>query len=146
MTRDELRQITLKFTDAFNRDDLDGVMAWFAEDAVYDEFHGVRHEGKEAIRAAFEPMFAGKFGKVRFEEEDLFLDAERWQGDDFLVLRAHHGGALRAPGAASICCMWRAAGSSPSTPTPRRRARSSRPAPPECRRKPASAGADELLE
>ena len=76
MTRDELKQITLQFTDAFNRDDLDGVMAWFAEDAVYDEFHGARHEGKEAIRAAFEPMFAGKFGKVRFEEEDLFLDPE----------------------------------------------------------------------
>lgn len=76
MTRDELKEITLKFTDAFNRDDLDSVMAWFAEDAVYDEFHGVRHEGKEAIRAAFEPMFAGKFGKVRFEEEDLFLDPE----------------------------------------------------------------------
>ena len=76
MTRDELKEITLKFTDAFNRDDLDGVMAWFAEDAVYDEFHGVRHEGKEAIRAAFEPMFAGQFGKVRFEEEDLFLDPE----------------------------------------------------------------------
>ncbi len=76
MTRDELKDITLKFTDAFNRDDLDGVMAWFAEDAVYDEFHGARHEGREAIRAAFEPMFAGKFGKVRFEEEDLFLDPE----------------------------------------------------------------------
>lgn len=76
MTRDELKQITLQFTDAFNRDDLDGVMAWFAEDAVYDEFHGARHEGKEAIRTAFEPMFAGKFGKVRFEEEDLFLDPE----------------------------------------------------------------------
>ena len=76
MTRDELKQFTLRFTDAFNRDDLDGVMAWFAEDAVYDEFHGARHEGREAIRAAFEPMFAGKFGKVRFEEEDLFLDPE----------------------------------------------------------------------
>ena len=76
MTRDELRTITLRFTDAFNRGDLDGVMAWFAEDAVYDEFHGARHEGKDAIRAAFEPMFAGKFGEVRFEEEDLFLDPE----------------------------------------------------------------------
>ncbi|MCY4230732.1 MAG: nuclear transport factor 2 family protein [Alphaproteobacteria bacterium] len=76
MTRDELKDITFRFTAAFNRDDLDGVMAWFADDAVYDEFNGVRHEGKEAIRAAFEPMFAGKFGKIRFEEEDLFLDPE----------------------------------------------------------------------
>ena len=34
-------------------------MGFFAEDAVYDEFHGARHEGREAIRAAFEPQFRG---------------------------------------------------------------------------------------
>ncbi len=75
-TRARLEAWTLEFTDAFNRDDLEGVMAWFAEDAVYDEFHGGRHEGKAAIRAAFEPQFAGQFGTIRFNREDLILDAE----------------------------------------------------------------------
>ncbi len=76
MTRVELRELVLEFTDAFNREDLDGVMAYMAEDALYDEFSGHRAEGAAAIRKAFEPQFAGKFGTMRFREEDLIVDAE----------------------------------------------------------------------
>ncbi|MDP6953628.1 MAG: nuclear transport factor 2 family protein [Alphaproteobacteria bacterium] len=76
MTRAELKALVLAFTDAFNRDDLDGVMAHMAEDAVYDEFNGHRAEGAAAIRKAFEPQFAGEFGVMRFREEDLIVDAE----------------------------------------------------------------------
>ena len=64
------------FTEAFNREDLDGVMAYMAEDAVYDEFNGARSEGKAAIRAAFEPQFRGDFGTIRFQPDDLILDPE----------------------------------------------------------------------
>ena len=70
-----LRELTIRFTDAFNRDDLPGVMAMMAEDAVYEEFTGTVSRGKAAIRAAFEPQFRGDYGKVRFETEDLFADA-----------------------------------------------------------------------
>ena len=70
-----LRALTIRFTDAFNRDDLDGVMAMMAEDAVYEEFTGVINRGKASIRAAFVPQFRGDFGKMRFEAEDLFVDA-----------------------------------------------------------------------
>mgnify|MGYP001411400661 CR=1 FL=1 len=76
LSRAELERWVLDFTDAFNREDLDAVMAYFADDSFYDEFHGTRHHGKEAIRAAFAPQFEGAFGKVRFEEEDYFLDVE----------------------------------------------------------------------
>jgi len=31
-----------RFTLAFNENDLDGVMEWFAEDSVYDQFDGTR--------------------------------------------------------------------------------------------------------
>ena len=55
MDKQSLEDVAIRFTDAFNRDDLDGVMSFFAEDAVYDEVHGARHEGQDAIRAAFEP-------------------------------------------------------------------------------------------
>ena len=75
MTRDEIERLTLDFTAAFNRDDLDGVMAYFAEDGIYDEFNGTRATGRAAIRAAFAPQFAGAFGQVRFHQEDLFVDA-----------------------------------------------------------------------
>lgn len=70
-----LRELTIRFTDAFNRDDLAGVMAMMAEDAVYEEFTGTVSRGKPAIRAAFEPQFRGDHGKIRFETEDLFADA-----------------------------------------------------------------------
>jgi uncharacterized protein (TIGR02246 family) len=74
LDRATLRDLTIRFTDAFNRDDLDGVLALMAEDAVYEEFTGRVHRGSAAIRAAFTPQFRGDYGKMRFETEDLFAD------------------------------------------------------------------------
>ena len=74
-TRAGLEDIVVRFTDAFNRMDLDGVMAFMAEDAVYDEFNGTRSRGKAAIRDAFVPQFRGDYGKMQFHTEDLFVDA-----------------------------------------------------------------------
>ena len=74
--RSQLRDLVVQFTDAFNRDDLNGVMAYFADDAIYDEFNGTRSVGKAAIRAAFAPQFRGDFGTIRFLTEDLFVDAD----------------------------------------------------------------------
>ena len=52
-------------SEAFNANDIDAVMSFFAEDAIFDhavgpEVHGVRFEGAEAIRV----VFAGLFEKV----------------------------------------------------------------------------------
>lgn len=71
---DELTRLTLDFTEAFNRNDLDGVMSYFAEDAVYDEFDGNAARGLSAIRKAFAPQFEGAFGRMQFIQEDLFVD------------------------------------------------------------------------
>ena len=80
VTHAELADLVVRFTDAFNREDLDGVMAFFADDGVYDEFDGQRRVGKAAIRAAFEPQFRGDFGRMRFVTEDLFVDPESGKG------------------------------------------------------------------
>jgi ketosteroid isomerase-like protein len=74
-THAELTELVIRFTDAFNREDLDAVMAFIADDAVYDQFNGARAEGKAAIRAAFVPQFRGDYGTMRFVTEDLFVDA-----------------------------------------------------------------------
>ena len=71
----DLRELTIRFTDAFNRDDLEAVMALLADDAIYDQFNGARAVGKAAIREAFVPQFRGDFGTIRFLTEDLFVDA-----------------------------------------------------------------------
>ena len=75
MDRATLEALVVRFTEAFNQNDLDGVMALMAEDAVYEEFTGTINRGRAAIRAAFVPQFRGDFGKMRFETEDLFVDA-----------------------------------------------------------------------
>lgn len=54
-----------KIGDAFNANDIDAVMRFFAPDAVFDhaagpETYGVRFEGTDAIRN----VFAGLFEKV----------------------------------------------------------------------------------
>jgi uncharacterized protein (TIGR02246 family) len=76
MDRQYLLDLTTRFMNAFNRNDLDTVMSFFADDAVYDEFNGKRNEGKAAIRAAFTPQFTGAFGDMKFLDEDLFIDPE----------------------------------------------------------------------
>src|SRR3989454_4098404 len=75
MERGALAELVVQFTEAFNREDLDGVMSFIAEDAVYDEFNGTINRGTAAIRAAFEPQFRGDYGKLRFHTEDIFMDA-----------------------------------------------------------------------
>jgi uncharacterized protein (TIGR02246 family) len=75
MHHQELVDITRRFLDAFNREDLDAVMDFFADDGIYEEFNGRRSAGKAAIRAAFVPQFTGAFGSMRFIDEDLFADA-----------------------------------------------------------------------
>ena len=76
MERAKLIDMTRRFTDAFNRNDLDALMAFFSDDGVYDEFNGKRSRGKAAIRAAFGPQFTGAFGKMEFLEDDIFVDAD----------------------------------------------------------------------
>jgi ketosteroid isomerase-like protein len=73
--RHQLEELTLRFTEAFNRDDLDEVMGFFTEDAIYDEFNGRQNRGKAAIREAFAPQFRGDFGTIRFVVEDVMVDS-----------------------------------------------------------------------
>jgi ketosteroid isomerase-like protein len=72
--RDALVQRVREFVAAFNRRDLDAVMTYFADDAVYDELTGTRHVGKSAVREAFVPQFRGDYGAIVFDEHDLFVD------------------------------------------------------------------------
>ena len=61
--RQELLVLTTKFVNAFNRMNLDAVVATFSEHAVYEDSTGVRHVGHDAIRIAFEPLVGGSRGK-----------------------------------------------------------------------------------
>ncbi len=75
LTDDQIKDFINNFNDGFNCCDLDFVMTYFCDDAIYVEFNGKKNCGKKEIRAAFEPQFRGVFGKMHFEDKDLIIDA-----------------------------------------------------------------------
>ena len=94
--RAKLEDLVIRFTDAFNRDDLDGVMSFMADDAIYEEFNGTINRGAATIRAAFVPQFRGDFGTLRFVTEDLFVDAGTISIDGRPVVLDSPADAIRA--------------------------------------------------
>jgi len=70
----ELKELTAAFIDAFNRQDIDGVVGFFSDDAVYDDSKGDTHIGPDAIRIAFTPLVCGDRGRITFDEEDYFSE------------------------------------------------------------------------
>jgi len=62
------------FVEAFNINDLDAAMRYFADEAVYRPGDGAEHRGLAAIRAAFEPQFSHAWGFMRFDEHDRLVD------------------------------------------------------------------------
>lgn len=74
--RAELISLTNQFVDAFNRQNLDDVVSFFAEDAIYEDSRGGAHQGKDAIRAAFTTLVTGGMGKIKFDDEDFFAEVE----------------------------------------------------------------------
>ena len=76
MTAGRIKDTITKFTDAFNVNDLDRVMTFFSDDAVYEPGDGRTHRGKAEIRATFEPQFNGAYGALQFDVHDLVIDVD----------------------------------------------------------------------
>lgn len=62
------------YMEAFNDHDLDRVMTFFADDAVYCPGNGAERVGRPAIREELEPQFKLAFGAMRFDECDRIID------------------------------------------------------------------------
>ena len=78
-TRTDLARTIDAFVDAFNQPqpDLEHVMSFFAEDAVYLPGKKPERHGRAAIRAEFAPQFAGRFGAMTFDVYDQVIDETR---------------------------------------------------------------------
>lgn len=82
--RDPLTASTLeaveRFNQAFNRHDVDAVMATMTEDCVFENTFpppdGERYEGQAAVRAFWEAFFRSSPSAV-FEVEELFATGDR---------------------------------------------------------------------
>jgi uncharacterized protein (TIGR02246 family) len=82
-----------RFVAAFNANELDRVMSFFAPDAVYAPGDGRVHRGVDAIRAAFEPQFRGVFGAMRFDLQDRLVDEPGRKAAIRWICRHDVGGA-----------------------------------------------------
>jgi ketosteroid isomerase-like protein len=87
MEATELRELIDRFNACWNDHDLDGALALCVEECVFESTgptpDGQRHEGKDAVRAAWKPIFDD--ARSHFTSEDLILAddraVQRWRYD-----------------------------------------------------------------
>ena len=73
MNRKEFEIVFEEWLEAWNSQDLEGVLGLFAEQAVFESWNGVRVEGREGMRKVWRSWFEER-GPFRFSVEDLFFD------------------------------------------------------------------------
>jgi len=91
-----------KLFDAFNRHDIDGVMAFFADDVVFDtvagsEAHGTRLVGREAVRTAFSNVW-GSMPDVEWRDSKHFVAGDRGVSEWTFVATQDDGKRIEAEG------------------------------------------------
>ena len=92
--------------DAFNRHDLDAIMAFFADDAVFEsprgpEPHGRRFSGKAAVREGLAARFTG-IPDVHYGDDDHFVADDRGASEWTLTGTTTDGTRLEVRG----CDLW----------------------------------------
>lgn len=73
LSRTEIGRALKQWNLAWEQYDLEGVMAFFHEEVIFENWTGAKVRGKEALREAWEKWFANH-GNFRFVEEDTFID------------------------------------------------------------------------
>ena len=98
---------TLKaLTDAFNRHDLDGIMAFFTDDAVFESPRGAdawghRFSGKDEVRQGFAARFSG-IPDVHYGDDAHFVAGDRGASEWTLTGTTTEGERLEVRG----CDLW----------------------------------------
>lgn len=89
--------------ETFNRHDLDAIMAFFAEDAVFDavagpEAHGTRHTGAPAIARAFAGVWT-TMPDASWDHRDHLVQGDRAVSEWTFSGTAADGSRIEAEGA-----------------------------------------------
>jgi ketosteroid isomerase-like protein len=102
VTVDTLREVA----DAFNRHDLDAIMAFFTDDAVFESPRGPdpwgrRFTGKAAVRDGLAARFSG-IPDVHYGDDDHFVAGDRGASEWTLTGTTTDGVRLEVRG----CDLW----------------------------------------
>jgi hypothetical protein len=73
LTKQEILEALTLWNRAWDAHDLDGVMALFHDEVLFENWTGGTAKGKEALRSAWKPWFENH-GGFRFTPEDTFID------------------------------------------------------------------------
>ena len=106
MDHDEAIQVLEAVTAAFDRHDLDGIMAHFADDAVFEgprgsDPWGTRFVGIDAVREGFAARFTG-IPDVRYRDGAHFVDGDRGASEWTLSGTTTEGQRIEIRG----CDLW----------------------------------------
>jgi ketosteroid isomerase-like protein len=106
MERDEAVEMLRSIATGFDSHDLDGILAHFADDAVFEspkgpDVWGQRYVGKDEIRSAFAGRFAG-IPDVRYQDDDHFVDGDRGASEWTLSGTTIEGQRIEVRG----CDLW----------------------------------------
>jgi ketosteroid isomerase-like protein len=104
--RDDAVQMLKAIATAFDQHDLDGIMGYFAADAVFEgprgsEPWGTRIVGAAAIREAFAARFSG-IPDVRYQQDSHFVDGDRGASEWTLSGTTAEGQRIEVRG----CDLW----------------------------------------
>ncbi|MBW2181586.1 MAG: nuclear transport factor 2 family protein [Deltaproteobacteria bacterium] len=75
LSKEEIIDALSKWNQAWDMYDLDGVMALFHKDIIFDNWTGGQAKGKENLHKAWDPWFKNNQG-FKFTGEDTFIDVD----------------------------------------------------------------------
>jgi ketosteroid isomerase-like protein len=106
VNRDDALRMLETIATAFDQHDLDGIMAHFADDAVFEaprgaEPWGTRFVGTAAVREAFAARFSG-IPDIRYRDDDHFVDGDRGASEWTLSGTTTDGQPIEVRG----CDLW----------------------------------------
>jgi ketosteroid isomerase-like protein len=106
MEHEEAMQMLRSIAAGFDGHDLEGILSYFAEEAVFESPRGPdpwgeRYVGKEEIRRAFAGRFSG-IPDVRYQGDDHFVDGDRGASEWTLSGTTVEGRRIEVRG----CDLW----------------------------------------
>lgn len=106
MEHDDAVEMLANIAAAFDRHDLEAILRYFADDAVFEsprgpDRWGQRFVGKAALRDAFAARFSG-IPDIRYQDDDHFADGDRGASEWTLSGTTTDGQRIEVRG----CDLW----------------------------------------